>query len=167
MESLLTAIKNPLTRKLFGKRELKIIEKQLWGIKLTQSEKNRLSRDIRQKFQAIKELSNYSEPINLKKGALTKKIIRGIIEIIKKDELFHKIEEIILFGSFPENKMTFRSDIDIAVKFKEIQKEEILKFRLRILRYSNEKLDIQVYNTLPEKIKREIDSKGKILWKKE
>jgi hypothetical protein len=27
--------------------------------------------------------------------------------------------------------------------------------------------DIQVYNVLPDKIKKEIDEKGKILWKKE
>ncbi len=42
--------KNENTRKIFGVRELKIIEKQLLGINLTQSEKNRLSRDIRKKF---------------------------------------------------------------------------------------------------------------------
>jgi len=32
---------NTLSRKIFGKRELKIIETQLQGISLTQSEKNR------------------------------------------------------------------------------------------------------------------------------
>ena len=41
-------------RKIFGKRELKIIEKQLFGLNLTQSEKNRLSRDIRKKLEFIK-----------------------------------------------------------------------------------------------------------------
>jgi hypothetical protein len=37
-------------RKIFGAKELKIIEKQLFGVRLTQSEKNRLSRDIRRKL---------------------------------------------------------------------------------------------------------------------
>ena len=44
------------SRKIFGSKELKIIEKQLMGIKLTQSEKNRLSRDIRKKLRFIKEI---------------------------------------------------------------------------------------------------------------
>ena len=46
---------NENARKIFGERELKIIEKQLLGVNLTQSEKNRLSRDIRLKFNFIKE----------------------------------------------------------------------------------------------------------------
>ncbi len=45
--------KTPEARKIFGQRELKIIEKQLNGISLTQSEKNRLSRDIRYKISAV------------------------------------------------------------------------------------------------------------------
>ena len=43
-------------RKVCGKRELKIIEKQLLGINLTQSEKNRLYRDIRKKLDFKKEI---------------------------------------------------------------------------------------------------------------
>jgi len=62
-------------RKVFGKRELKIIEKQLFGVGLTQSEKNRLSRDIRKKFEFISKASRFEEEFKLKKG----------IEIKKKD----------------------------------------------------------------------------------
>ena len=52
--SLLKFLKeNENVRKVFGKRELKIIEKQLLGVNLTQSEKNRLSRDIRKKFEFV------------------------------------------------------------------------------------------------------------------
>ena len=46
-------------RVLFGERELKIIEKQLLGIQLTRSEKTRLSRDIRRKFQVIEKTRIY------------------------------------------------------------------------------------------------------------
>ena len=55
MMSLINIIKtNKDIRKIFGKKELVIIEKQLLGVSLTQSEKNRLSRDIRKKFEVIK-----------------------------------------------------------------------------------------------------------------
>ena len=52
--------KNKNTRKVFGKKELKIIEKQLLGINLSQSEKNRLSRDIRPKFELINDFSKFT-----------------------------------------------------------------------------------------------------------
>ena len=63
---------NKDARKIFGERELKIIEKQMLGINLTQSEKNRLSRDIRPKFEFIKESARFSEEFELKKGAKIK-----------------------------------------------------------------------------------------------
>jgi len=42
-------------RRIFGQQELKIIEKQLLGVNLSPSEKTRLSRDIKPKFEIIKE----------------------------------------------------------------------------------------------------------------
>ena len=59
MELLNILKKSQNVRKIFGKRELIIIEKQLNGVNLTPSEKTRLSRDIRKKFIAIKELAPY------------------------------------------------------------------------------------------------------------
>ena len=62
MVGLISIIKDEKIRTLFGKRELEIIEKQLLGIKLSNSEKTRLSRDIRKKFEAIKEYGySYSD----------------------------------------------------------------------------------------------------------
>ena len=92
------------TRKIFGKRELKIIEKQLLGVNLTQSEKNRLSRDIRQKLEFIKEASRLSEEFKLKKGYETKKMVEEAKEVILNDTFFRKIKEVLLFGSIIENK---------------------------------------------------------------
>ncbi|MBI5051604.1 nucleotidyltransferase domain-containing protein, partial [Candidatus Micrarchaeota archaeon] len=71
------------------------------------------------------------------------------------------------FGSAAENQLSLMSDIDLAVKFSEIDKEDAGRFRIETLRKVNEKIDIQVYNILPDKIKKEIDKKGKILWKRE
>ena len=52
--------KNANLRKLFGKRELIIIQKQLLGVPLKNSEKTRLSRDIKKKLEAIKEIAKFS-----------------------------------------------------------------------------------------------------------
>jgi len=155
---------NENTRKIFGKRELKIIEKQMLGVNLTQSEKNRLSRDIRKKFEFIKEASRFSDEFALKKGSDIKKMIYEAKEIILKDPLFNKIKRIMLYGSAVENKLTFRSDIDISVEFSDITLSEATLFRKRV--GVNSKIDIQVYNYLPDKIKKEIDAKGRVLYER-
>ena len=158
--------KNKYSRKVFGERELKIIEKQLIGINLTQSEKNRLSRDIRKKFDFIKEVSNYNKQFDLKKGQETKDKIEEAKEVILEDIFFKKIKRIVLYGSFASNELTFRSDIDIAVEFSDINVKEATLFRMRVLSKMDEKMDVQVYNILPDKIKKEIDLKGKVLYER-
>lgn len=168
MTNILQFLNNNKTeaRRIFGERELKIIEKQLNGVNLTQSEKNRLSRDIRAKLRFINDLARFENEFELKKGFIIKKIINETVEIIKEDILFKNIEEIILFGSYVENKVSFRSDIDIAVKFNNLNITEATKFRIRIHGKTNDKVDIQVYNILPKKITDEIDKKGRIIYKK-
>lgn len=161
---LLTFLKtNENTRKIFGQRELKIIEKQLFGINLTQSEKNRLSRDIRKKLEFIQKVAKFEEEFKLKKGAEIKGMIKEAKEVILEDILFKKIKKIVLYGSVAENKLTFRSDIDLAVVFDWISLKEATLFRKRVLGRVPERVDIQVYNVLPEKIKKEIDEKGRVL----
>ncbi len=158
---------NPNSRKIFGKRELKIIEKQLWGVNLTQSEKNRLSRDIRKKFEFIKEASRFEKEFELKKASTTKEMINEALKVIKEHEWFWKIKEVIIFGSFVENKFHLFSDIDIAVKFKEdIDIKDATKFRINVSGKLPEKIDIQVYNILPDKIKKEIDKNGKTIYQR-
>jgi len=156
---------NKDARKIFGKGELKIIEKQLSGINLTQSEKNRLSRDIRKKLEFVKELSKFSDEFKLKKSQKIKAIIEQTKKEILESEYFPKIKKIILFGSTSTNERTFRSDIDIAVEFDKINLKEATKFRIKF--NSNKKVDIQVYNVLPEKLKKEINEKGKIIYDKQ
>lgn len=165
--TLLKAIKNKNVRKIFGERELKIIEKQLRGVKLKPSEIVRLSRDIRKKFKVIKELANYQEEFDLKKNIETKKIIEEAKRNILSSEWSGKIKRIILFGSIVEKETSLLSDIDIAVEFEDISEKESILFRIRALKGLEYKIDLQVYNFLPEKIKREIDERGKIIWKKE
>ena len=156
--------KNENTRKVFGQRELKIIEKQLLGVALTQSEKNRLSRDIRPKFEFIKEAARFESEFKLKKAACIHQLIEEAKEIILNDQVASSIKKIILFGSAATNSLTLRSDIDLAVEFRDITLREATLFRQRTLGRVNSLLDIQVYNVLPEKIKKEIDVKGKTLY---
>ena len=166
MEFISFLKENENCRKLFGKREIKIIEKQLLGIALTQSEKNRLSRDIRKKLEAINELNKFSPEFNLKKGADLRKKIDEAKKFILDDEISKKIKKIILFGSAIDNKITFRSDIDLAVEFSNINLKEATLFRKRILGKVNGKIDVQVYNFLPNKLKQEINKNHKVLYLK-
>ena len=156
--------KNKLSRKIFGQRELKIIEKQLTGISLTQSEKNRLSRDIRPKLEFIQDCACFKDEFKLKKGQINTKLVEEVVEVILNDKSRKKIEKIILFGSMVKNEMTIRSDIDIGVIFDEINLKESFLFRRRILGNFSNKIDVQVFNVLPEKIKKDILKKYKVLY---
>lgn len=158
---------NVSARKIFGKRELKIIEKQLNGINLTQSEKNRLSRDIRRKLGFIKDASKFEEEFELKKGSEIKEKIEEAKKIILEHPFRKKIKKILLFGSAVENKLTFRSDIDIAVLFDKISIKEATLFRTQISGKVSNKIDIQVFNILPEKIKESILKNNSVLYKNE
>lgn len=150
-------------RKIFGKRELIIIQKQLLGLKLTQSEKNRLSRDIRKKLEAVREIARFSSEFDLKHGAEIRNIINETLEIIKNSKYLPKIKRIILFGSTIDNTRTLKSDIDIAVEFFETNKQDGIQFRLDVMKKADNIVDIQVYNNLPDKLKKDIDLKGRLL----
>lgn len=162
--SLLTFLmEDENTRKVFGKRELVIIEKQLVGNELTQSEKNRLSRDIRKKFEFIKGINDFREDFKLEKNQGNKKIIKKALKAILNDKL--KVKAVLVFGSFADNTFTKRSDIDICAVFDNISLKEATLFRMRIMGELSEKADVQVFNVLPQKIKREIARNHKVLYR--
>lgn len=159
--------KSENARKLFGKRELVIIEKQLLGVSLTQSEKNRLSRDIRKKFKAIRELIPMEDEFELKKGTEIKAVIQDAQNIILESIYSSKIKKIVLFGSVVANKLALNSDIDISVEFFQISKKEATKFRIFMACRVNDRVDIQVYNILSEKLKKQIDEMGKLIYERQ
>ena len=163
---LINVIKKPEMRKIFGKRELKIIEKQLNGIALLPSERTRLSRDIRKKLEAVRLLSAFVEDFKLKKGLYLKEIIENVKNEIFNHSLFPKVKRIILFGTAAENKLRLGSDIDLAIEFSNISKKEAFEFKLDLSNKINNKIDIQVFNYLPKEIKNEINRRGKILFEK-
>jgi len=103
----------------------------------------------------------------LKKSGSIKSLIEEAKETISEHPLMHKIKEIILFGSVVEDKLTFKSDIDIAIVFDVITKKQAFDFRKNISGKLSDKIDIQVFNFLPRKIKEEIKKKGKIIFENE
>lgn len=151
-------------RRLFGCQELKIIEKQILGVNLSASEKTRLSRDIRPKFKIIQKLSDFKNEFDLKKGSEIKYLINEAIEIILESKWKNKIKEIKLFGSSVENKLRLDSDIDLSVEFRKISKDESNHFKLEMIGKLPEKIQVQAFNFLPKKIKKEIITKGKIVF---
>lgn len=153
---------NESARKIFGKRELVIIEKQLFGVNLTQSEKNRLSRDIRKKLKFIQQLSRFNNDFELKKGAEIKKLVNESKEIILEDKISPRIKRVFLYGSAINNALTLNSDIDIAIELDDTDVKEATLIRKRLLGKLNQRIDLQVYNVLPEKIKKEIETAKQI-----
>ena len=156
---------NKNARKVFGKKEIEIVLKQLDGVTLTQSEKNRLSRDIRPKLMLIKEISKFGDEFELKKDADSLRLADKAAQLILHDELRDRIKAILLFGSHVRGVVTKRSDIDICAIFTDISLREATKFRIRIMAELPEKVDVQVFNILPQKIKREIARSHKVLYK--
>ena len=156
----------PEARRIFGKKELEIMQKQLKGQHLTISERNRLSRDIKPKLSCIEKLSHFKEEFALAKNQENKALIQKAVKVILQDKEKENIKAILLFGSFADNTFIFRSDIDICVIFKkELTLREATDFRIRIIAQLSDKFDIQVFNTLPQKIKRDIARNHKILYK--
>jgi predicted nucleotidyltransferase len=161
--TLINYLKNKNTRLIFGKKEIEIIEKQLLGLNLTPSEKTRLSRDIRKKLQAIKELSRYREEFKLKKSQEIKLITQESEEIIL-NKLGDQVDEIILFGSHAKGDNLKDSDIDLVIKLKKTNISST-KLRAQLSGNLNEKVDIQIYSALPKKIQKEINKTGKKIYK--
>ncbi|SRR3989344_4757667 len=86
-----------------------------------------------------------------------KEILENIIKEISK---LKYVSCIFLFGSQVNGKPRKDSDIDIAVLAKNASEKEILK----ILGYSNEKIDISIFSRLPVIIQFRILKEGKIIF---
>jgi predicted nucleotidyltransferase len=156
---LTTFLQQSDARKVFGQRELRIINKQLKGINLTQSEKNRLSRDIRPKFRFISECARFSDDFGLSKGFETEQAIEEAKELILG---YPDVRKIVVYGSYIDRSMTLRSDIDIAVDLGKTDMKRATRFRQEILG-KLEGIDVQVYDQLPTKIRRAVD-KGRVIY---
>src|SRR3989338_9990654 len=166
---IILTIKNALSdnnaRRIFGRKEIEIMLRQIDGLRLTQSEKNRLSRDIRPKLKFISKIADFKDDFRLEKNQNNERLIQRAVEAILKDEFCKKLRAVLLFGSFADNSFTKSSDIDICAVFKEnISLKESTKFRVSVSGELPEKVDIQVFNVLPQKVKRAIARNHKVLY---
>ena len=97
---------------------------------------------------------------------MNKKIEEEAVQLILQDKLKDKVQAVLLFGSHVKGVVTNRSDVDIAVVFTSISLKEATQFRIRISSEFSEGVDIQVFDVLPQKIKKEIARTHKILFKR-
>lgn len=148
---------------IFGIGEIRIIRKQLLGVKLSQSEKNRLSRSIRPKLKFVRECSLYKDEFQVKKGGESLKQISILKDKILLDKKCNDVVKIFIFGSFVENRMSMDSDVDISVEFNNITEKEASLFKQRMS--PPHLLDLSVFNFLSEKMKKEVICNGKIIFK--
>ena len=164
--TLQTVLKrNPDVRRLFGRRELVIIEKQLWGVHLKPSERTRLSRDIRKKCDAIRALAPFIDDFRLKSGAEVKRIVADTVELIL-ERYRPVVARIILYGSAVRKALTLESDVDLAVEFGECSVREATRFRKEMQGLADSSVDIQVYDVLPEAVREQIDDEGKVVYER-
>lgn len=96
------------------------------------------------------------------------KIIKKAVDLILTEDTEKKVKAILLFGSHADNTAIWRSDIDIAVVFKEDPSlMDATQFRIEILGQLPDIVDLQVLNVLPLKIKKTIADNHLVLFKAE
>ncbi len=156
----------PEARKVLGAREIAIVRRQLLGLPLTQSERNRLSRDIRAKFRfiaACRELA--PDELELKSGQTIKRIIDKSVCAIQEDEVFPDVLAIVLFGSYADGTAIWRSDVDIGILFREEPSSESgTKALLRLYGELPKKVEVTIINHLPIRIRATLARNHKVLW---
>ena len=86
------------------------------------------------------------------------------LEHLENSEFFSKIEFVILYGSSLSSYHLEDSDIDLCIYVNE-EKKELSNIRLQLLKMSNERLDIQIFQLLPIYVQIEV-LKGKVLYVK-
>ncbi|MFZ8830129.1 MAG: nucleotidyltransferase domain-containing protein [Candidatus Aenigmatarchaeota archaeon] len=85
--------------------------------------------------------------------------IEEFLRTIRKFEEFKRVKFIILFGSAAEGNLTEDSDIDVCIYF-DGSKIEGEKFRLKLLSELPDYFYVQIFNSLPIFVRKEV-LKGK------
>ena len=100
-----------------------------------------------------------------KKPLNVQKIIKQAVSLILQEDKEKNIRAILLFGSHADGTAIWRSDIDICTLFKDTPSlQDATLFRIKITAQLPDIVDIQVFNTLPQKIQKSIADNHKILF---
>lgn len=112
--------------KILTNKEMQIINKRLQNKRLSQIERNRLSRSIRPKLKEISNIDSKNLLRRLDYVPDSVSIENAIIKTIKKH--IPKLDSIILYGSVVQNNYAKYNDIDIMIvtkiKIYETEKEK-------------------------------------------
>ena len=93
------------------------------------------------------------------------KVLSSAVDVILNNKINREIKAILLFGSHADGTAIWRSDIDICVVFKkDVTDKEAFLFRKNLLGQLPDMVDLQVFNVLPQKIKRAIAENHKTLF---
>jgi len=129
-------------------KEMQIINKRLSNKRLSQIERNRLSRSIRPKLKEVSKIDSENLLRRLDYVPDSISIENTIIKIIKEN--IPKVDSIILYGSVVQNNYAKYNDIDIMIvtktKIYETEKEKWKKIRevIGILKDNNIIADIEM-----------------------
>lgn len=146
---------------VFTKSELKIIERQVNGFSLTQSERNVLSRSVRPKLEFVRRCGVYEGEFRLKKAQDVKKIIADTVNVLKEID---GVRCVYLFGSVLTQSFDSRSDIDIAVEFRKISGKDAAIFFKNYNFQISERVDLSIFNLLPKNIRSQILKNGRKIY---
>ncbi len=152
-------------RLVFGKKELEIIHKQLLGMRLKQSERNRLSKFIRPKLRFIAECSVFKNEFVLARRSKLKKVLTAVLGAVLEDRIGKNAVAVLLYGSFADGTANKFSDVDIAIVFSEITHREASAFEVRVGAKLPELVDLKVFNVLPLRVKKSLVANYKVLYK--
>jgi predicted nucleotidyltransferase len=95
-------------------------------------------------------------------------VLSSAVDVILNNKINREIKAILLFGSHADGTAIWRSDIDICVVFKkDVTDKEAFLFRKNLLGQLPDVVDLQVFNVLPQKIKRAIAENHRILFQSE
>ena len=92
-------------------------------------------------------------------------LVKDFLELLRDTKYFSKIDFIILYGSSLGLYHLDDSDIDICLYIDD-EENNLSTIRLELLKKSNEKFDIQMFQLLPLYVQIEV-LKGKILYVKD
>lgn len=91
--------------------------------------------------------------------------IKLFLKKLKEMPDFDRVNFVILFGSYSQNKQNKLSDIDFAVYYNGDSKQRF-KFRLKLLTKLPDKFDVQIFQDLPLYVRIET-LKGKLIYAKD
>jgi predicted nucleotidyltransferase len=94
-----------------------------------------------------------------------KKLMEKLLETLKSMKEFRKVEFIIFYGSRAQEISLKSSDIDVCIYYNSKRKEEMNRFRLKVLSKLPSIFDIQIFQLLPLYVRKEV-LKGKVLYVK-